>query len=478
MSVLFVVSILAAVPATFVVRVVLRRVVAMLGSRVSKRRRLAIASLVAPLHALVLAGAVHAVVLANHADTAISSGLALVALGFLALRVGGIAVFDWYLDRIQGIVLPSALRVFLNGALVVGVTFAVLHHVVGMAVFDLAVIALILALVAWLFFQGLMRDFSTGISVWLQGGIEVGTSVRVQDFEGEVVAVNWKSTVLRVSDGGILSVPNQLFASSPFVRWPGDGSAVRIEIPMSVPASSPPNRVLEVARDTAKRTTGVLAGPEPDATYEGERDGLGKYTVHAWVAGRSKRDEVHTRLAAQLWYRLRREGLVDESGKAPVAVRSVLQGIPFLAAAGESTLEQLAARASIARYGRGEVLFSQGDHGESLFVIVRGRVAIRMNKNGQDVLLGHQGAGDFIGERSLLTGDPRTATAIAEDDTEAIIIGADALMPAVRADPAVAERISAEMAKRDASRAKTTTNSGEAPRETLLSRMRAFFGLG
>ena len=185
MSTVFIASLFAAILGTFLLRVALRRLAAAVGARVRPRVRVAVASLVSPLHALALAGAVHAVVVANRGDTAISSALIGVALGFLGLRVAGVIIYDWYFDHIVGIVIPSALRVFLNGVVVVVALFCVLHLIFGVPAFDLGVVAVILAAGGALFFQGLARDFASGLNVWLQRGIEVGTLVRVQDFEGE-----------------------------------------------------------------------------------------------------------------------------------------------------------------------------------------------------------------------------------------------------------------------------------------------------
>ena len=58
------------------------------------------------------------------------------------------------------------------------------------------------------------------------------------------------------------------------------------------------------------------------------------------------------------------------------------------------------------------------------------------------------GAGDFFGEMSLLTGDPRTATVTAVTDSELLEIGADAFRRFVLADAAIVERVAAAVGTR------------------------------
>jgi CRP/FNR family cyclic AMP-dependent transcriptional regulator len=70
-------------------------------------------------------------------------------------------------------------------------------------------------------------------------------------------------------------------------------------------------------------------------------------------------------------------------------------------------------------YSRGDVIFSEGDVAERLFVLERGWVLIRSaGPDGREVVLGLRGPGEVLGELSVLDGKPRSATAVAADDAE------------------------------------------------------------
>ena len=77
-------------------------------------------------------------------------------------------------------------------------------------------------------------------------------------------------------------------------------------------------------------------------------------------------------------------------------------------------LARLAEGLRTRRFRRGEVLFHQGDPGDSLFIVTRGAVKIVLpSEEGDEAILTTIRAGAFFGELALLDGAPRSATAIA-----------------------------------------------------------------
>ncbi|HEY8238629.1 MAG TPA: Crp/Fnr family transcriptional regulator [Candidatus Limnocylindrales bacterium] len=73
------------------------------------------------------------------------------------------------------------------------------------------------------------------------------------------------------------------------------------------------------------------------------------------------------------------------------------------------------------RYRRGEVIFHEGDPGDSLHVVVEGRVKItRESADGDEAIVVILSPGDSFGELVLLDGAPRSATATAMDATETL----------------------------------------------------------
>ena len=73
----------------------------------------------------------------------------------------------------------------------------------------------------------------------------------------------------------------------------------------------------------------------------------------------------------------------------------------------------------------GTVLFREGDPGEEMFVIERGRIRLTLGPQDMEVEIAILQPGDFFGELSLLGGARRTATATATDATRLLVIRRD-----------------------------------------------------
>jgi SulP family sulfate permease len=95
--------------------------------------------------------------------------------------------------------------------------------------------------------------------------------------------------------------------------------------------------------------------------------------------------------------------------------------VPLLALPGlsEAQLDSLAARLQRLPVQAGQKLFAQGDEGQALYVVVQGRVTLRVGRGRQGTLrLLTFGPGLMFGEMALLDGHLRSTDAIADEDGE------------------------------------------------------------
>lgn len=77
----------------------------------------------------------------------------------------------------------------------------------------------------------------------------------------------------------------------------------------------------------------------------------------------------------------------------------------------------------------GTRLFETGDRGDSLYIVREGKIEIFIrNVAGEKIILTVAEKGDLFGELSMLDSGPRTATAIALDDTELIVLTRENLL--------------------------------------------------
>jgi len=67
---------------------------------------------------------------------------------------------------------------------------------------------------------------------------------------------------------------------------------------------------------------------------------------------------------------------------------------------------------------KGDTIFNEGDDGQALYIIVRGKVKLaRTARDGRENLLGLLGVGDMLGELSVFDPGPRLARAHAVEDS-------------------------------------------------------------
>jgi len=75
----------------------------------------------------------------------------------------------------------------------------------------------------------------------------------------------------------------------------------------------------------------------------------------------------------------------------------------------------------------GEVIFEEGSHGSAVYVLSSGRVEISKMVKGEKIVVDILGPGDMFGEMSYLDPAPRSATAVALEDTVLELLDKDFL---------------------------------------------------
>ncbi len=105
-----------------------------------------------------------------------------------------------------------------------------------------------------------------------------------------------------------------------------------------------------------------------------------------------------------------------------------------------------------AKYGRtaeaGEVLFNAGEKGTEMFVIRSGAVRIIVKSRGVEKTLAVLGAGEFVGEMSILTDQPRSAMAVVDEDAELLVVGVRVLEEMIVHNTEIALRLIRKLARR------------------------------
>ena len=88
----------------------------------------------------------------------------------------------------------------------------------------------------------------------------------------------------------------------------------------------------------------------------------------------------------------------------------------------EGTLRAIAAAGVVRAFPRNSVLINEGDQGDSLYIILSGKVKVfASNAAGKEVVIDFHGPGEYVGEMSL-AGAPRSASVITVEPTTCAVV--------------------------------------------------------
>ncbi len=102
-----------------------------------------------------------------------------------------------------------------------------------------------------------------------------------------------------------------------------------------------------------------------------------------------------------------------------------LNALPFFDGLAPRTLEAIAECASWHSIAGGWTLFEQGEASSTLYFVLTGRLVVVRHENGEEEVVGYIGSGEPVGEISLLSGAPHSASVHALRDSEVIAIAGE-----------------------------------------------------
>jgi small-conductance mechanosensitive channel/CRP-like cAMP-binding protein len=441
-----------------------------------------------------------------HIDRTTSLFLGFAAILTMAIGVTGVLtllLFDVVLGRFK-VRVPPTLRDVLQ-ALAFAVIVIVVLKDAGVDVTSLMTGSAVLTAVIGLALQSTISNLFAGMSLQVDRTISIGDWVQVNQRIGRVTQIKWRSTFMVTRDGDNVIVPNSALLTSEVVNFSKPTTEHRCHVKIGFHYRHPPNDVKRVLLDAVRGAPGVLAAPEPAVVPFEFGDSAVVYDLLFWINDISRESSIVGEVKTRMWYSARRAEL-----EIPYPIRSVYmtevreeqavrerereQG-ERLEAIRENQLfaqlekpdHELLARFTKQRhFGAGETIIRQGDPGDSLYILHDGQVVVRLAVEGAEREVATLKPGDFFGEMSLMTGEPRKATCAAKEDVETFVIDKSALREVLSVRPAIAERIAKVLATRQTSLEGERDNlSAEAAvrraaenSSRLLAKVRDFFNLG
>lgn len=376
-------------------------------------------------------------------------------------------------------------------AIYIAAVSVVLISVLALPIGGLIATSGVLAIVLGLALQNTLADVFAGIAFGIEAPFNVGDRISIGDkIEGTVVQMNWRSIRILTDGDDVAIVPNSVVAKSDIVNRSFPTRVRSAFIELSCPATSNPERVIDTLQQSTLLCPTILPVPPSGAVLTRLSSTENRYRVTFAVSDTehlgTTKDLLLRHARQQLYYsglyfpRVAQDARTPDEGTGRPfhALLPLLQDITLFEALEAEQLAELAAHLKPRSLEPGEVLFAQGSTEATLFIVGSGILQISQ----QTELAGQQaagfiGAGDYIGEISLLTGTPYSATATAQTHCKLYGLDCKVIKPLLAAN----SDLYAEF-DRSVRRGLETLNRGAAVRATddsarqsLLHRIREFF---
>jgi CRP-like cAMP-binding protein len=125
-----------------------------------------------------------------------------------------------------------------------------------------------------------------------------------------------------------------------------------------------------------------------------------------------------------------------EEAMEDTAPRAALEQTPLFSALSPESLMRLIQQVELVELASGEQLFKQGDLGRTLYVVAEGRINV-VTETPERKILGELKDGDFFGEFSMVTEEPRIASIEGLVDSELLAIDRKVMHNLIREEPVV-----------------------------------------
>jgi small-conductance mechanosensitive channel len=361
-------------------------------------------------------------------------------LGAIALLLGVICLlalirrFFWegWFERVQKTRAPKFLSQIIGLLLFIVAMLVVIGGIYGQSIKGAVFGSTIVLGIIGFAMQDLLGNIIAGVALELGKPFRVGDWLVVDTHRAEVIEVNWRSTRLRTNDDVYLDIPNKSIVGSTITNltFPTRQHAARLIVGFDY--GVPPNLIKDVIASAAADAKGVLTAPAPKVILKDFGDSAVLYEIKFWLEDESNFNDIVDGIRTNVWYAAQRANIripfpirtlqIERHGaKPPSALAAIQQSAkkhPFLQLLNEEQLDTLLANARLLRFGRRERVIEQGAGGQSMFVLLQGEADVFVTANGKQTHVATLRSGDYCGEMSLLTGEPRSATVVARTDCE------------------------------------------------------------
>jgi small-conductance mechanosensitive channel len=194
------------------------------------------------------------------------------------VKVAMMLVIVWLFERAMSVLLRSAalpeslgrstrtLFLTIGRVLLFAVGLLMILDTIGVKITPILASLGVGSLAVALALQDTMSNFFSGIYILVDKPVRIGDFVKIDDMEGQIERVSWRSTWIRTLANDTVVLPNTKVAGAQLKNYDLPSSASALLIPCGVAYGCDLDRVEKVAIEVAKEVSKRLPGADP--TFE------------------------------------------------------------------------------------------------------------------------------------------------------------------------------------------------------------------
>jgi len=336
----------------------------------------------------------------------------------------------------------------LTACIYVAAALAMMGFVFSLPLQGLLATSGIVAIVLGLALQSTLSDVFSGISLSLEKSYRLGDEILLEGgVEGEVIAMNWRSTHLKNRANDAVIVPNSAIAKMRIQNHSAGCARYSGGLTVVVDSRNDPELTLDILRHAARACPGILEDPAPSAAATELKGDRIAYEVSFSTLSIASAVEARSQLIAQLYKRARpvvgREASMVGEAVFFFPEYEVCDRLPLLAPLTDAERTHLSQRVIRRHVPAGEKILEQGvAFGSAYFISVGVVQATRQLADGRVLKLGAMGPGDSFGETSLLAGMPAIGTLTALTPVVLLQVDSEHLRPLLESRPELVDLLS------------------------------------
>ncbi len=354
----------------------------------------------------------------------------------------------------------------------------------------------ILGIVVGLALQDTLGNLFSGLAMQADQPFQIGDVILIgTKGTGVVENISWRGVKIRTFQNKLLIIGNSVLGKETIEVAPKGNLNARLVFFNTLYTDSP-TKTIQIVREAIRQVENVSQKIRPIVRVRNLGDNGIDWEIKYWLEDYAKYNDTDALIRQRVWYAFRRENInfafptrtlyiEKEAGDAVSvetdnAIYERLNNIPLFAPLSDEETEKLADAAHLRIFAPDEPIVRQGQQGGSMFVIHKGSVNVNIIENGKPKTINTLKEGEFFGEMSLLTGELRSATVMANEETQIIQIGKFSLKMILDTNPNLVNALSNLMEERrvllQQNEEKSLAVTGKQDK-TVFKSIKKFFGL-